>query len=345
MGTLKGKPGQLEGLKVARTDGSLRKTMTRGVSETDEPPVAKSIFDAFDIGDDPDPVEEEVLRIRYELRQQGISVPDDLSELEADEKDEIRRRTLGLPGISGRAKRQFIKRILSSCRVPADVAAVSRATTVRDAGVRDAHWAMVGMMGTLFEFARELNPYLDLGGRLTPEDMPYGKWLRLESVAALIRGTGDERILSLERDVAALRSASAVPASAGSATDETLAALEAEVAAMVESGKAPEPYSGRADRKEKPHEFLKRVYGRYLEKGREAIYLFQLRKIDVKLAQALDTYCWKSGCAVEDFIPTRKVFSDRTFAALEGGDGAQKVTRAVNAVSRRRQLAAKKANG
>ena len=288
----------------------------------------------------------EVERLRLELAKNGIPVPSDLSELDEDETNYVLDAMFGMSGFSARAKHVFYNQVREGSRRRAETAGsgksfrseasphkadvreretsgsvpeVSRVTTVRDAGVPDAHRAMVEMMGTVLGFARELDPYLDLEGRLTPEDMPYGKWLRLESVAALIWGTGDERILGLERDVAALRSAAAGPAAAGSAPDGTLAALEAEVAAMVESGKAPEAYSERADRKEKPHEFLKRVYGRYLEKGREVLYLFHLRKVDAKLAQALADACSRSGVAVSQFIPTRAEKVDRILSGSAPG--------------------------
>ena len=124
-------------------------------------------------------------------------------------------------------------------------------------------------------------------------------------------------------------------------TRAELERLENEVAELLRSGKPTESYGERSNKKENPIEFLQRVYGRYLRKGGEALFLFQLRKIDPKFGKSLDTHCWKEGISVENFIPTKRLKTERTFATIGRID---EVRRAMNAVDRRRQLAVQQEN-
>lgn len=132
------------------------------------------------------------------------------------------------------------------------------------------------------------------------------------------------RVRELEGRVAALKGG-------GAARDP----LSEEVASMLASGSPPERYAGRSDRAETPGGFLSRVYGKYLEKGAERLYLDEIRRLDPALAKALANSCWKAGRDVSEFVPKR---SDRTDRVAAGGV-PESVARAAEALRKRRQRA------
>lgn len=265
-----------------------------------------------------------------ELRGRGTGIPSDLSRLDAAGAESLERaldalayELAGDPVLAERF-REFFR---------------SKFRELREAGRKEkAIMALADVVAAAEGFRQAVAE-----GRLTCEDLPYAARQKLSEIFFGLdgRGFGDAaQEAELKAQLAAQQEEIMKLRAAVSVKDPETAALEAEVEAMLAAGVPPERYGERLDRKEKPPEFLRRVYGKYLEKGREAFFLFQLRKLDPKFGKSLDTYCWKEGIPAESLIPTKRLMADRALAAAGGEDG---VRRAVNAVSRRRQLAAKKA--
>lgn len=133
-----------------------------------------------------------------------------------------------------------------------------------------------------------------------------------------------------------LRATTVLGATANS-QDKELAALEQEVAAMLEVG-APEYYANRSDRKENAIAFLKRVYGKYLEPGKEVLFQDQLRAIDPKYCVTLDKTIRNGGERFSIYVPPKSVRNDRIEAAH--GLNASTVSM-LNAREHRRKTAKK----
>jgi hypothetical protein len=178
-------------------------------------------------------------------------------------------------------------------------------------------------------------------GRLSCEELPYVARKKLSEIFRSLDGEGfTESSLEAElkaelaakyEEIARLRAAALIP-------DPERAALQAEVRGMVEQGRGPELYSERADQKEKPLEFLQRVYGRYLQKGRVALYLSHLRSIDSKFASVLTMACRRSGLDVGDYVPRKAAKTDEVIRAL-GIDRVTEATRALTALRMRKPKA------
>jgi hypothetical protein len=115
-------------------------------------------------------------------------------------------------------------------------------------------------------------------------------------------------------------------------------ALSEEVRAMLEQGEPPERYSERKDKKEGARAFLARVYGRYLEKGDERIYLHEIRRLDPRFANSLQLACLRAGEPVWLSVPKRSDLTDRTLAAV-GEEKATEITKAARALERRKPRA------
>lgn len=113
--------------------------------------------------------------------------------------------------------------------------------------------------------------------------------------------------------------------------------LAAEVTIMLAAGKPPEAYADRRDRNEKPEAFLSRVYGRYLTKGAESIYLNEIRRLDRKFVWSLENACAKKGVPVTDLVPKRSQKTDRALAAAGGESAAVELAKAVDALRRRKR--------
>lgn len=211
-----------------------------------------------------------------------------------------------------------------------------RAARAADPGRR--HFAEAVEMGLQHaeRSVEEVRAALSFGAS-SPEDLPYEAWKRL---SAFMEGAGDwgipkEPSADLERRVMALEAENARLRAREPGTDPELAALEAEVAAMLAAGKPPESYAERADRKEGPREFLARVYGKYLGKGREAIYLHEIRRLDPKFAKSLVVACNTAGQSASEFVPTKR---DKTDRLLErAGATAVTLARALHAKSIRKK--------
>lgn len=117
--------------------------------------------------------------------------------------------------------------------------------------------------------------------------------------------------------------------------------LAAEVRAMLERGDPPERYSERKDRKEGAREFLARVYGRYLRKGDESIYLHEIRRLDPKFVRSLEIACRRAGEPVWLSVPKRSDLTERILASV-APEKLDAVTKAAEAlVLRKRRAAAK----
>lgn len=171
-------------------------------------------------------------------------------------------------------------------------------------------------------------------GRLSCDEFPYVARKRISEIFQILDGksVGDPdheaeleaKLVAQQAEILHLRSA--VPR-----VDVELAALEAEVAAMVEQGKAPEIYGERADRSENALSFLRRVYGKYLEKGSEAIYLFEIRKLDPKFVRSLTTACADAGMQVSSLVPLKSDKTDKIVRRLGIGK-ARQVSNALTAI-------------
>lgn len=176
-------------------------------------------------------------------------------------------------------------------------------------------------------------------GRLSCEELPYVARKKLSEIFRSLDGEElDEgrireselkaQITHQQEELEKLRAAVRV-------IDPERAALQAEVRAMVEQGRGPELYSERSDRLEKPLEFLQRVYGRYLQEGRGALYLPQLRRIDSKFASVLTMSCRRAGLDIGDYVPRKAAKTDEVIQTL-GFDRAKEATRAVMALRMRK---------
>lgn len=117
--------------------------------------------------------------------------------------------------------------------------------------------------------------------------------------------------------------------------------LREEAEAMLACGEPPETYSRRADKGERSEEFLLRVYGRFLRKGGERIFLNDVRKLDEKLVWALSSALRRQGRALSSVVPTRKEKTDRALAAAGGEGRATELAKAAAAVEKRRRRSGK----
>lgn len=192
--------------------------------------------------------------------------------------------------------------------------------------------------GTLAELAAELEKTAVAlrSASETGSDAPKGVSNVLRAVLARLEklsGIPDEaaalraRVAELEAENARLGGGGRWP-------------LREEAEALVASGKPPEAYSDRVDRKERAEDFLFRVYGRFLETGREAIFQNELRKLDAKLVWALGASLAKRGAALSSLVPTKKERIDRTIASAGGGARAADLAKAAAAVEKRRKRSA-----
>lgn len=171
-------------------------------------------------------------------------------------------------------------------------------------------------------------------GSGVPEGVPDALRAVLARLEA-VQGVPDEagrlraRVAELEAELARIR---------GGGGDRDPLGEEAE--AMIASGKPPEAYSLRADKGERAEEFLARVYGRFLAKGGEKLFLNDLRKLDEKLVWALAAAFRRQGRALSSAVPTRKEKTDRALAAAGSPDRAAELAKAAAAVEKRRKRSA-----
>lgn len=124
--------------------------------------------------------------------------------------------------------------------------------------------------------------------------------------------------------------------------DPKVKALADEVERMLESGKPPEMYAERPNKSEKSLEFLKRIYGKYLEPEKEVIFLFQIRKLDPKFVRLLSVICNRDGIDLGTLVPRKSARTDRVVISL--GDEAKRTGNAVCAL-RMRMLKIKRGTG
>lgn len=175
-------------------------------------------------------------------------------------------------------------------------------------------------------------------GRITVAEIPMVAKRQFSEMFMRLVGEGfgtEERDGELKAQLVAQQAEIARLRAAVPETDSERAALEAEVARMVFEGRAPEAYSDREDKSEKPTEFLFRVYGRYLQKGREAIYLHDLRKLDLKFVQVITKACSRAGIELGDFVPRKSARTDKVLQEL-GLARAKEATKAVTALRMRK---------
>lgn len=81
---------------------------------------------------------------------------------------------------------------------------------------------------------------------------------------------------------------------------------------------APEYYQKRKDRRERPHEFIRRVYSKWLGKGLARHHLLHL---DKSLYHAL--CCWLTKNDIPDWLdlPTKKQINDRELEGIGVDEG------------------------
>lgn len=147
--------------------------------------------------------------------------------------------------------------------------------------------------------------------------------------------TLEARVRALENENAELRAALESNGEESRARAE-LALLESEVAEMLRNGKPPEFYGERTDKKEMSIGFLHRVYGRFLLKGKELIYLNDLRKLDPKFVDVITKYCSRAGLSVGDFVLKKSSRTDRVLEKL-GSDMAIEAYKAISTLRMRKQ--------
>lgn len=275
--------------------------------------------------DDPDAVDAMLFEM---IRANGTAVPDDLSSLRREE-------AAALEKIASRMLSEMNLGFLAE-----SVIARMRARTERsvsdEKGKERVAMALADVVTAAEGFRQALAE-----SRFSYDDLPYVAKIQLAEAIHRLGGQGALGA-SLESELKAqlaaqqeeiLRLREALPG-----TDPALSALENEVAAMLKAARPPEAYSDRADRSEKPLEFLKRVYGRYLEKGREAIYLDEIRKLDRKFVNVLAVTCNKSGVEIADFVPLRTDRTEREigrFVERVGSTAAEKASKAMHAAKMR----------
>lgn len=273
-------------------------------------------------------------KLRKRLGDFGVSLPGRLSELTAEESLKLSEAVDGIRIEDGAFEAGEIKRAFWQSLEEADAKADESERAERERSkIRGAMMALAEIETASEDFRLALAE-----GRLSCDELPYVARKKFSEIFRTLDGEGfsdlgqeaelKAQLAAQQEEINRLRSA--VPL-----VDPQVAALEKEVAAMLKEGRAPELYSDRPDRKEKPQDFIKRVYGRYLEKGREAIYLDEIRKLDPKFANVLVVTCHKAGLDVGTLVP-RKI--DRTNRILEkvGTDRALDISNALTAVRMRK---------
>lgn len=272
-----------------------------------------------------------------ELRSCGYKVPDDPSRLGREEAkalmagfDVLMAEMINVPKALEKEFRPYFESRVFGHGVgegvgnPSSVASEASRKEKAIMAMADVAAAAQGFGQAIFD------------GSLSFDDLPYVARKRLSEICRSLDGEsiGDpDREAELQAQLVAqqaeiLRLRSSVPLQ-----DAELAALEAEVAAMVERGRAPEIYGERADKRELSIAFLRRVYGKYLEKGREAIFLHQIRKLDYKFVEVLTKACLKEGVDIGDLVPRKSARTDRIVSSL--GLGQKAAFKALEAVRTR----------
>lgn len=289
--------------------------------------------------DDPDAVDDMLFDM---IRANGFEVPDDLSSLRQEESAALEttaRRMLaelGLDWLGDSVVARMRARTALSEEARPERDPDKGASGSDEKGKERAIMALADVVTAAEGFRQAVEE-----GRLSCDDLPYVARKKLSEIFRSLDGQdfGDggreaelkAQLATQQEEILRLRGTSPK-------FDHELAALENEVAAMLEEGRPPEAYSDRADRSEKALEFLQRVYGRYLEKGREAIYLDEIRKLDPKFVNVLAVTCNKSGVDVSGLVPLR---TDRTERVMErvvesvGSTVTAKATKAMHAVKMR----------
>lgn len=275
-----------------------------------------------------------VAKLRKRLGERGLSVPDRISDLSVEEASRLSDAVDGIGIVDATFGAEEVKRAFWHSLEEADAKAEESEKREREGSKRrEAIMALAEI-----ETASEGFRLAIAEGRLSYDELPYVARIRFSEIFRALDGEGlshldqeselKAQLVAQQEEILRLRSA--VPL-----IDPAVAALEEEVAAMLREGRAPELYSNRPDRKEKPQDFIKRVYGRFLEKGREAIYLDEIRKLDPKFANVLVVTCHKTGVDVGTLVP-RKI--DRTNRILEkvGADRALDISNALTAVRMRK---------
>ncbi len=69
---------------------------------------------------------------------------------------------------------------------------------------------------------------------------------------------------------------------------------------------APERYAQRLSRQEGPVEFLRRVWGPWIDRG--LLYQFQLNRLDPDLLSSLKSYCQKRGQKASIYLPSKSAY-------------------------------------
>lgn len=98
--------------------------------------------------------------------------------------------------------------------------------------------------------------------------------------------------------------------------EQEMKLIEAEVQELIEGKRKPDEFytkgsPGRQKYKPSALEFLRRVYGKYLQIGKEVLYQDQLRKIDGGLMNALEDYSSNHKVKLREIIPPKCVRNTR----------------------------------
>lgn len=274
-----------------------------------------------------------VKQFRRDLANRGVVVPELLSSLSAEEALRLAEAVDKMPVFDVHMKADEVRRAFWKSLEDAD-------RKFRADGEKERQEKAMVALAEVVAAAEGFRQAV-AEGRLTCDDLPYVARVKLSEIFRGLDGQGfgeANQEAELKAQLAAQQEEILKLRAAVSKIDPETVALEAEVEAMLASGVPPELYGERADRKEKPPEFLRRVYGKYLEKGREAIYLDEIRKLDPKFVNVLAVTCNKTGVDVSGLVPLR---TDRTERVMErvmesvGSTGATRAAKAMHAVKMR----------
>lgn len=273
-------------------------------------------------------------KLRKRIGDIGIPIPERLSELSGEEalkfSDAVDRIRIGDEKFTDEEiKRAFWESLEESESKSVETERLE----IERAKRREAMMALSEMETTARDFRQNIAE-----GSISCEEFPYAFWLRVSEIfqAPARESFGypnyeaELKAQLVEKQEEILRLREALPQG-----DPEIDALEAEVAKMVGEGRGPESYSDRSDPQERPLEFLQRVYGRYLRKGREALYLPELRKLDARFVNALTLACRRAGLDIGDYVPKKSARTDKTLKAL-GIEKATMATRALTALRMRK---------
>ena len=273
-------------------------------------------------------------KLKKRIADLGFTVPERLSELSSDQALSLSQAVDRIRIADDEFGDEEIKRAFWQALEAADQNASETERAERDRSRRrevmmaleEIETASAGLRLAIAE------------GRLSCEELPYVARKKLSEIFRSLDGQGfvgssleaelKAELAAKQEEIAKLRAVAPIP-------DLERAQLQAEVRGMVEQGRGPELYSERTDRQEKPLEFLQRVYGRYLQKGRAALYLSHLRKIDSKFASVLTMACRRSGLDVGDYVPRKAAKTDEVIRTL-GMDTVTDATRALTALRMRK---------